>query len=454
MVGSEFAISNSNNRYSPLQKGYNIFLVLYTVLFLSDHSLPGYYLGPWTGRLEILTGMVLLILTFIKFVRADRSVKKKWLKSYTLIIMYLVVRVLTFVRLGFDYSTARTIFFEGVYLLTLSEYITDSGVIKRYVVRITVYWTLILNILNVLFYKILMKQGSLSAFSQAMVKYTFLERERYYPSSTMYVNPNTFGIMTGISVIFLLIMLRDSSLSQKTRYLAFGAYLIFSIYCLSLAECNTANLALAVILVLAVINLIVKKGNAKRIETIVIFILILAINAGTIVFIYNHTDQGLFSIKDNKYENTLNTLGSDRYFILKSGFMSQKGSLVLGCGSLKNEVNTRTKYALGQYDKLSPEQKEANTMVFKFKDEKLGPHNGYASMIFCTGYIGAALFFLILFMKMKKSGVLKQGYWYMVVIYVLIINNFESMFILNKYVLCLYLLMILSMRNEDNKREV
>ena len=74
---------------------------------------------------------------------------------------------------------------------------------------------------------------------------------------------------------------------------------------------------------------------------------------------------------------------------------------------------------------------------------ELNPHNGYIAQISATGWVGFALFIAILAQRIKRADHLDKGRWHLLVIYTLVINCFESLFILNRFFTCFYMLLIL-----------
>ena len=81
----------------------------------------------------------------------------------------------------------------------------------------------------------------------------------------------------------------------------------------------------------------------------------------------------------------------------------------------------------------------------------LGPHNGYLAMLWCSGILGSMLFFTSLLRKILNARGLEIDSRYMIPIFVFVINMFESMFIVNRYFVVLYLFLILSMNEDDEE---
>lgn len=439
-------VSNKRElKINKWQEKFNLFLGIYTVLFLAEKSLPGHFFEAWIGRFEILTGLVMLGMIVWKFAIIDSNSRKKWLKSSILVFIYLVVRCITFVKLGFDYSTARTVFFEFIYLLCLSEFTIDTKFFKSFIIKFTLIWTLIFNILNAIFYNWLNATGYGTRIEAFLYKYSYLQYSPYRSAGTMYVNPNTFGLLTGLCMIFAYVWYKESN--HRLKKPIFIAYEIFAAYCLYISWCRSAVFGIFAVVVIMLLNQLFKKFNHKK-ETMAILLLILIATGGLIGYINYNKSDNLYNFTYDEMD--INAASSGRYFIWKSAMNSEKGNLVLGCGSLRNELEIRNDYQKEEYNrKAAIRRANGEKKVGTYKKTELGPHNGYLSMILCSGYVGAILFFLILIGRIGKSKALNNGVWYLAIIYFLIANIFESLFLMNRFFICLFMFIILALDEEE-----
>lgn len=82
---------------------------------------------------------------------------------------------------------------------------------------------------------------------------------------------------------------------------------------------------------------------------------------------------------------------------------------------------------------------------------QLGPHNGYIGMISATGWAGFGLFIAILLQRIKRAKHLEKGRWYLMLIFIFVINCFESLFVLNRFFTCFYMFLILETDMEDGE---
>lgn len=421
---------------------YNWLLLFYCFLFISAHSIIGHLFNTAVERLEVVTGLFLLIFTIVNFLSMGKQEKVHSLKIRSVILVYLVFRAFSFWKGGFDYSTLRSIFFETVYLLGLSEALIDGQFVKDKVLPMTVIYNLILNILNGIMFIRLTGFEVSNKLMEAMYKYTFIKSEDYIPSSSMYINPNTIGVLTGLSVLIVLILRRETrKLSRPLLVL----YLIFSGWSIYYSQCRSAYLGLALVAVLYLLRRVFKGINPVAV-TKVIFICSIAFVIAVTGYMAAHEKTGLYYMTPQ--EKHINEVSSSRYFIWKSGWLSNKPNMIIGCGNLNKQIKERYYYVEPQYQTWLKYCKSMNYdttgLEPTYSGGKLGPHNGYMSMIFCTGLIGFALFSIILFLMISRSKSLKLGNWYLIIVFFITLNLFESLLIMNKYYICLLALIMLN----------
>lgn len=413
-------------------------LVEYTILafaflFLIANTILGKFLFTVVERGEIGLGIILICAAIYYFLKLKPDEKINWIKENSIVICYLVVRVLLIVSLKFDYSTIRSLFFETIFLLAITKKILKNkhSSIKK-IMYFTVIFNLIMNLFNVLCYVSLTNDLNIVPYKFIVTK-TFYSNLHYVKESILYVNPNSMGIMTGFALIVLAILFfKTKSMLNKV---VFSVVIIFDLYCIYLSRCRTVELALVIIFVLYLISRLMNQKNSLKKMTS--FILTIAMLGSVAVMIYSgNSGDNLLDL--NKFESRFNDISAGRYLIWKSGTMAHSDNYVLGVGSVNREVELREKYIYKNY-------KDDYGAVYA----KLGPHNGYIGMIWCTGVVGALLFFLALLQKIKRAKSLENGNWYLAVIFIFIVNLFETMFIISRFFLVLYLFLILAMDDDS-----
>jgi O-antigen ligase len=133
-------------------------------------------------------------------------------------------------------------------------------------------------------------------------------------------------------------------------------------------------------------------------------------------------------------EKTIDALSTGRYIIWKECIMTQEGDMLFGKGSLHLEQESREEFVSNL---------EQDYYWRYITASHLGTHNGYLSMISTTGLVGFGLFIAILMQRIVKAKNLKNGNLYLILVYIFVINFFESLFIVNRFFICFYLFLIL-----------
>lgn len=239
--------------------------------------------------------------------------------------------------------------------------------------------------------------------------------------------------MTGIALILSINYIsHDSKVSKKIIY---AGYLIFSLYCVWLSNCSNAYLGLIVVicayLLLKVVHIIDKK------QLVVICLICCCLVTGILYgFLSSQQENAEFT----DFETQLNTYSSSRYAIWKDSYYSHKENMLFGVGNIKLEKQERYQYML---DKGIDEGYDINSSM----EQMAGTHNGYVGMISCTGILGLLFFVLGLWRKIIHAEILNDGFWYLAVIFILMLNLFECMFVLSFNFSCLMLFIVLALNN-------
>ena len=376
------------------------------------------------GKLEtIQNALAILILGIVacNILANPRENLKPWFKNNAIVMLYFVARVISLWQSGFDYSVIRTIFFEVFFLIGICT-LSLKGGNNNFYIKLFMWIELIVSSLSLLLYYASNYIGG--TLLEVLTKHTYYENSG---NALLYSNPNTAGIMAGFSIILALILYGKKNYN-KYFVLFFGA---FNIGALVLFGCRSSEVG--ILAVVAALTLSKVASNLKKIKVIII-VLLLAI--ATLVPIHGlisyYSNQDEFSY--SSVEAKIDSLSTGRYLIWKECVITQKDNLIFGAGSLKMEQQARTK--------LVEDLEEADYWRYIHASD-LGPHNGYIGMISGTGWIGFALFIAILLQRIKRAKHLEKGNWYLMLIFIFVINCFESLFILNRFFTCFYMFLIL-----------
>lgn len=423
--------------------GINMLVTIYSLLFIMYNTLPAKPILAWVERLEVVVGGMLLIAAVYKFFacKEERAYLKP--RPFIIIGIYLASRLIGWWSVGFDYSTIRTVFFEVVYLIAINEMIISKRYLRHIFAPMLILINLVLNMLEV-FFHIIVKAIPESEISTLLVEHS------YYHVDTkimyLYVNPNTTGIMTALSMVLLLAIV--SKPLTKTKLALISLYNIFSIAVVFKSECRSAMLALIVVAFSYFIINLLRHITGKRITS---FVLVASLLVTCVIYglMYYKQNTGIAFGWENNYKNfeyKLNYASSSRYNIWKTAMLTHKNKKAFGTGSLKNELAARNEYVKYFWDKKYQGK-------YIFENSNLGPHSGYFAMIYITGFTGFFIYISLLFYMIRRAELMKSGNWYLVVIFSLVVNHFESAFIVSKLFLCLVMMMVLSAYDDEANEE-
>ena len=225
-------ISFKPNR--KLEATKNAMLIAYVVLETLYKTIFGKYLAVEMERLQCVVGAVLACLLLVEWFRLDKDNKIKWIKRHAIVFIYFAIRVITFVSIGLQYTMLRSVFFEGIYLLVLTELIVDNEFCNRIICRLFIGINFVLNVINTYFFLYcdhVLANGTYidnSVYNFAN-EYTYMNDFIWFNSCVLYSNPNQIGLMTGMAILIAINYI-PKVMSTKGKVLI-SAYFIFSAYC-------------------------------------------------------------------------------------------------------------------------------------------------------------------------------------------------------------------------------
>ena len=427
----------NENMEKMISKVYSIFLLMYTILFILHITFFEYHFQVLFSRSDCVIGAILALLLAARLINTDMEHRKKWFKANILVFIYFAIRTITLIKTGFDYSTIRCIFFEGVYLLALTDVMLTSSFVKKAMIPVTICVTFLINIINTYlyyyYYNVIITDDREGMIYDFIVTYSgYIKNPNYY-YSLMYTNPNWFGMLTALTILLAIVLVEKKNKKLVNVFLII--YILFSLYCVWLSTCRSAIIALFVVACVYLFIKIFKRINSKSVVIVCLTgaIIVMCIVAG---FIVSNDDTGMREGYTEK-EHQLDQYGSRRYSIWKECYYANKDDIVLGQGSLARELSLRIEFFDDEYGDT------------KYVQTQLRPHNGYIGHLIITGILGLILFISIIYQRIRRSAYMTTGNWYLVIVLVFIINLFECMFTLGTNILCLYMFTILSMAEEE-----
>lgn len=393
-------------------------------------------INQWIGeRIETLQNFLVIFIMLIFVCNLFSNPKKnipEWIYTNILVIIYFAVRIMTMVKMDFEYSTIRTIFFEVFFLIGIAECTVGGSSKKNLYLKIFVWMELILTAVSLLLYYLLPYLGAgAEDFAMSM---TFIEK---CGNAMIFSNPNTAGLMAGFSIVLSIVCFGKNIFNDK--FLVF--YGLYNVVALILFGCRSSDIGVIVAIGAMLLVKLIPKLSGKTVAVTVLIIMTLSV-----IPIYGFMEsQGNENYKAfTAIELSIDSYSSGRYVIWKGCYIAQQDDLLLGNGSLKMEQADRAKLV---------EDMDLDYYWRQARSVELGPHNGYIAMVAGAGVLGLALFAVIVLQRMRRSKSLKTSNWYMVLVFMFVVNGFESLFILNRFFTCFYMFLLLTIDFNDDEED-
>lgn len=395
---------------------------LMAIAFLAMNTVFDIWIGNRVETVQNILGVPIILIFLYSFTYKPKEAIITWLRENAFVLVYFVIRFASFAVTGFDYSVIRSIFFEIVFLVCINKTFISVDKKGTYIKLFMCFEFLITFIGFILYY-------ASKVFGETF--YNFLESITFIAQSEraiLYGNVNTAGIVAGFAVV-VAVAVYNSNLFNKKIVALYGAY---NFIAMLLYGCRSADVGILVSFVALLIVVIVPKCNRQLLTMVIIVTMALSV-----IPIYGAVE--IFG-QDNNYELTdmehkLNDLSTGRYMIWKECYMMQQEQPLLGYGSLRLEREARQTFF-----------SDLGSDYWRYEEAaQIAPHNGYIGILSATGILGLVAFVLVMLDKIKKSNLMRTGFWYLIPVYIFAVNCFESTFILNRFVAFFFMLVILSM---------
>ena len=103
------------------EKVYNflsgIIMPAMSVLFLCTNTVLNKWMGERAETIQNLIAIIVVLAFAVIILSKPKERIPQWLRMNYLVVAYLVVRIISLWKSGFDYSVGRTVFFEIFYLV-------------------------------------------------------------------------------------------------------------------------------------------------------------------------------------------------------------------------------------------------------------------------------------------------------------------------------------------------
>lgn len=433
----------------------NVIVILSVVIFTLNYNIVGVLKSSVFSPLKNIIMIAIFLLFIYRFFTVSKEERKEWftdkfffVPSFVWLLMFFAVRLIAFISSGFDYGVAREVFFEFVFLVAICRWTVGKNVRFEIAAAVFIFINLITNIGNTYCVHVIADNFNGNDFNKPVMDFiselsTYLPYGPKYNNAVLYVNPNSAGIMTGFAIIISLIFWKYS----KIRPVIF-IYWIYSLYVMIQYDSRGAVLSFLVSVIVMILMKVVKWVTPKR---AVVFCMIISACTASAVYIfigYNLTDGDK---NFTQTEEQVNMLSTGRYKIWQDCYISHIDEKLFGEGSPAIEKETRNQYLLEEHI-------ETYGSEDGFVKTNFSVHNGYLATVFITGWLGFILFLIIMADKICKAKVLSYNknlsmVIASIVIYTLIVSNFEALLVTSRYYTVLMSFIVLAWDKDPKERE-
>ncbi len=434
----------------------NILIISAVVIFTLNYTIVGVVKGGWFSPLKNLVMIGIFMLFVYRFFTVSKAERKQWftqkflrVPSFVWLLAYFIVRCICFAVNGFQYGIAREIFFEFVFLVAICPWTVGPRVRFDIIAWIFCGINLVMNLANTYcchVLKVFYEETGGSPVDGGLLG--FLTHLKTYASygvgdkvSPLYSNPNSAGIMTGMALLFSFLLIR-----RKKKLPLFVLYWMYSLYVLYIDASRGAMIGfIAAILCVGLLKLIPKLQ--PRVLITASLLLCIGIAIGIYGFIGYNLSDGDRNFTD--LENKLDDMSSTRYQIWQTCYRAHQDTRLLGTGNATLEKKSRN-------EQIRADLIEDYATDREFVPTTLSVHNGYLATIFIAGWIGFVLFSIILFDKISKGHINENSkresqILSAIVVFSLMVSNFEALMITSRYYTILVLLLILSWQQASHE---
>lgn len=429
-----------------IDKAENILIISLMLIFTLNYTIAGILKSSIFSPLKNIVMLLIFVLFVYRFFSVSKDERKSWftekflfLPSVVWLLLFFVVRCISFCIEGFQYGIAREIFFEFVFLITICRWTVGKNVRIDILAYVFCILNLIMNLANTYCYHILVLYFEGNSVNDNVIAFlkglgTYSDYGISYNPAILYVNPNSAGIMTALAILLSFLLVKN-----KKRIPVFVLYWIYSLYTLYQYGSRGAEVSFIVAIISTVLILGLKWVTPKRIIAACL-LCCCVLSAFMYAFIgYNLADG---SRELNETESKINTVSTQRYVIWQDCFISHSDKWLFGTGSPALEKEQRNEYLKENYT-------ETYGTDEGFVPTTFSVHNGYLATIFITGWAGFILFIMIMLDKISKARILMQrnkngAIVASIAIFTLMVSNFEALLITSRYFTVLLLFIILA----------
>ena len=418
------------------EKVYNflsgIIMPAMSVLFLCTNTVLNKWMGERAETIQNLIAIIVVLAFAVIILSKPKERIPQWLRMNYLVVAYLVVRIISLWKSGFDYSVGRTVFFEIFYLVGICFFSNVDKNKKIFYVKFFVWFEFLMTFASLAVYYICTYVTT--GISDMLIKLTYFEKSG---NALAFSNPNTAGIFAGFGIVLAIVIYGEKIFSKKFTVL----YGMYNAVAMILFGCRSADMGVLAVIFTIIFFMIFRKVDKRKFT-----VAVLLMATATLIPIYGlvHYGESSSALSYTPIEIKVDSLSTGRYIIWKECVITQKNHEIFGHGNLNLEQQARKEFISGI---------DQNYYWRYTWAADLGPHNGYIAMVSGTGWAGLTLFIAILFQRIMRTKNLRKDRRYLILIFTFIINCFESLFILNRFFTCFYMLLILNESSENDDKE-
>lgn len=429
-----------------IDKAENILIISSMVIFTLNYTIVGILKSSIFSPLKNIVMLLIFVLFVYRFFSVSKAERKQWftekflfLPSVVWLLLFFVARCIVFCIEGFQYGIAREIFFEFVFLVAICRWTVGKNFRVDVLAYVFCLLNLIMNLTNTYCHHVLALYFEGNNVNESVLEFlkgleTYSDYGIGYNPAILYVNPNSAGIMTALAILLSFLLIKN-----KKMLPVIVLYWMYSLYALYQYGSRGSEVSFIVAIISIVLILGLKWITPKRIVAACL-LCCCVLTVFIYAFIgYNLTDG---SRELNETEAKINTVSTQRYVIWQDCFISHSDKWMFGTGSPTLEKDQRNEYLKDTYaDVYGTEE--------GFVPTTFSVHNGYLATIFITGWAGFILFIIIMLDKIFKAKVLKPrnkngAIMAALIIFALMVSNFEALLVTSRYFTVLLVFIILA----------
>ena len=409
-------------------------VVLVTLLFCLSMTIP----AKQHHMIEKTLDLFMLLCILYGVATNIIECKAADVKEQVLIILYFISRVISYKINDVSIQFGGTLMLQAFYLIGICRRLY-GGKKKTFA---ALHTFLMFDIFAVLlcFYNYYFRKEHVAALVEEYMT------KGISPQTSFFQNPNYAGMMTGAAIVLSIAIALNNNGSKRVMLVVTPIVIINVIMLFFYTGCRSAQIGLLLVMVIASAIWFIKRFDSVKIiigiAVVSSFLMLIPIYS---IVHWNTNNDYLFDVTDT--ENIIEGYSSGRYSIWKTTILSMKGHEIFGYGNSSNAWNKRKVF-------VSNYPKERTSEVYERSAIHKSQHNGYLALINEAGFVGAALFFVLLLSRIKNlKGRFREGQWEkLLLIYIFWINLFEAKYILHLFFTG-YLMMILLLPPEVKKAD-